>query len=147
MSQPDNDNTSLGPFDSEDRALQEACLLYFERHRRLYALPVGWTERCETYPNGARELILTNGQYHVILYPGDTDVEPRAYITCPDGPLPGEATLARFDEEVLVLFRHLFGDELNPEVAGWYVTEEGHADLTVICDHPTDPASPEPSDN
>jgi hypothetical protein len=140
MSQSDNDHTSQGRCDPEILALQEACLLYFKRYRRLYALPVGWTERCETYPDGSHQLFLTNGQYYVKFYPGDTDVEPRAYINRPDGPPPDE-------EEVLVLFRQLFGDELNPQPGSHYVMPEGVVDFMVVCDHPTDPASPEPSDN
>jgi hypothetical protein len=83
-------------------------------------------------------LFLTNGQYFVKFYPGDTDVEPRAYINRP--PPPDE-------EEVLVLFRQLFGDELNPQPGSHYVMPGSVVDFMFVWDHPTDPASPEPSDN
>jgi hypothetical protein len=79
MSQPENYNASQRRYDPYSLRFQEECLLYFKRYRRLHALPVGWTERCETYPDGARQLFLTNGQYHVMLYPGDYDTEPRVY--------------------------------------------------------------------
>lgn len=140
MSQPDNANTRQRTIDPEDRVLQEACLLYFKRYRRMYALPAGWTERCETYSDGSRRLCLTNDHYHVILYPGDTDVEPRADFTPPDGPLPTE-------EEVRTLFVQLFGNELSPNFVEHYVTREGTNKFMVACDHRPDPASPESSDN
>jgi hypothetical protein len=41
----------------------------------------------------------------------------------------------------------VFGDELNPDFVECYVKADGSVEFMVVCDHPIDPASPEPSDN